>query len=31
MQAVGIVNEHQRYCWAAGKEIINGVIGFRMS
>jgi DNA-3-methyladenine glycosylase I len=24
MQAVGIVNEHQRYCWAAGKEIING-------
>jgi DNA-3-methyladenine glycosylase I len=20
MQAVGIVNEHQRYCWAAGKE-----------
>jgi DNA-3-methyladenine glycosylase I len=22
MQAVGIVNEHQRYCWAAGKEII---------
>jgi len=23
MQAVGIVNEHQRYCWAAGKEIIN--------
>ena len=24
MQAVGIVNEHQRYCWVAGKEIING-------
>ena len=24
MQAVGIVNEHQRNCWAAGKEIING-------
>jgi DNA-3-methyladenine glycosylase I len=24
MQAVGIVNEHQRYCWMAGKEIING-------
>jgi DNA-3-methyladenine glycosylase I len=24
MQAVGMVNEHQRYCWAAGKEIING-------
>jgi DNA-3-methyladenine glycosylase I len=24
MQAVGIVNEHQRYCWAAGKEIIHG-------
>lgn len=24
MQAVGIVSEHQRYCWAAGKEIING-------
>ena len=24
MQAVGIVNEHQRYCWLAGKEIING-------
>jgi DNA-3-methyladenine glycosylase I len=24
MQAVGIVNEHQRYCWAAGKEITNG-------
>jgi DNA-3-methyladenine glycosylase I len=24
MQAVGIVNEHQRYCWAAGKENING-------
>jgi DNA-3-methyladenine glycosylase I len=24
MQAVGIVNEHQRYCWAAGKEIKNG-------
>jgi DNA-3-methyladenine glycosylase I len=23
MQAVGIVNEHQRYCWAAGKEINN--------
>jgi DNA-3-methyladenine glycosylase I len=23
MQAVGIVNEHQRNCWAAGKEIIN--------
>jgi DNA-3-methyladenine glycosylase I len=23
MQAVGIVDEHQRYCWAAGKEIIN--------
>jgi DNA-3-methyladenine glycosylase I len=23
MQAVGIVNEHQRYCWAAGKETIN--------
>jgi DNA-3-methyladenine glycosylase I len=23
MQAVGIVNEHQRYCWAAGKEIIH--------
>jgi len=20
MQAVGIVNEHQRYCWAAGKD-----------
>ncbi|HEX3912047.1 MAG TPA: DNA-3-methyladenine glycosylase I [Steroidobacteraceae bacterium] len=24
MQAVGIVNEHQRYCWAAGKETIHG-------
>jgi DNA-3-methyladenine glycosylase I len=24
MQAVGIVNEHQRYCWAAGKELKNG-------
>jgi DNA-3-methyladenine glycosylase I len=24
MQAVGIVNEHQRNCWAAGKEKING-------
>jgi DNA-3-methyladenine glycosylase I len=24
MQAVGIVNEHQRYCWVAGEEIING-------
>jgi DNA-3-methyladenine glycosylase I len=24
MQAVGIVNEHQRNCWAAGKEINNG-------
>jgi DNA-3-methyladenine glycosylase I len=24
MQAVGMVNEHQRYCWVAGKEIING-------
>jgi DNA-3-methyladenine glycosylase I len=24
MQAVGIVSEHQRYCWVAGKEIING-------
>jgi DNA-3-methyladenine glycosylase I len=24
MQAVGIVNEHQRYCWVAGNEIING-------
>ncbi|HXI47824.1 MAG TPA: DNA-3-methyladenine glycosylase I [Steroidobacteraceae bacterium] len=23
MQAVGIVDEHQRYCWAAGKEINN--------
>ena len=23
MQAVGIVDEHQRYCWAAGKEIKN--------
>ena len=23
MQAVGIVNEHQRNCWAAGKEILN--------
>jgi DNA-3-methyladenine glycosylase I len=23
MQAVGIVNEHQRYCWAAGKENIH--------
>jgi DNA-3-methyladenine glycosylase I len=23
MQAVGIVNEHQRYCWAAGNEINN--------
>jgi DNA-3-methyladenine glycosylase I len=23
MQAVGIVNEHQRYCWAAGKESID--------
>lgn len=23
MQAVGIVNEHQRYCWAAGKETIH--------
>jgi DNA-3-methyladenine glycosylase I len=23
MQAVGIVNEHQRYCWAAGKESIH--------
>jgi DNA-3-methyladenine glycosylase I len=21
MQAVGIVNEHQRYCWAAGKRV----------
>ncbi len=24
MQAVGIVNEHQRYCWAAGKENNHG-------
>jgi DNA-3-methyladenine glycosylase I len=24
MQAVGIVNEHQRYCWVAGKGKING-------
>lgn len=24
MQAVGIVNEHQRNCWAAGKENNNG-------
>jgi DNA-3-methyladenine glycosylase I len=24
MQAVGIVNEHQRYCWVAGKDIIKG-------
>ena len=24
MQAVGIVNEHQRYCWAASKENKNG-------
>jgi DNA-3-methyladenine glycosylase I len=24
MQAVGMVNEHQRYCWVAGNEIING-------
>jgi DNA-3-methyladenine glycosylase I len=24
MQAVGIVDEHQRNCWAAGKENING-------
>lgn len=24
MQAVGIVDEHQRYCWAAGKENIHG-------
>ena len=24
MQGVGMVNEHQRYCWVAGKEIING-------
>jgi DNA-3-methyladenine glycosylase I len=24
MQAVGIVNEHQRYCWVAGKETIDG-------
>lgn len=23
MQAVGIVNEHQRYCWAASKETIK--------
>jgi DNA-3-methyladenine glycosylase I len=23
MQAVGIVDEHQRYCWVAGKEITN--------
>jgi DNA-3-methyladenine glycosylase I len=23
MQAVGIVDEHQRYCWAAGKEKVN--------
>ena len=23
MQAVGIVDEHQRYCWAAGKEKLN--------
>ncbi len=23
MQAVGVVSEHQRYCWVAGKEIIN--------
>jgi DNA-3-methyladenine glycosylase I len=23
MQAVGIANEHQRHCWAAGKEISN--------
>ena len=24
MQAVGMVNEHQRNCWAAGKENLNG-------
>jgi DNA-3-methyladenine glycosylase I len=24
MQAVGMVNEHQRYCWAAGKEPRHG-------
>ncbi|MGO9931363.1 MAG: DNA-3-methyladenine glycosylase I [Steroidobacteraceae bacterium] len=24
MQAVGIVDEHQRHCWAAGKEQIDG-------
>ena len=24
MQAVGIVNDHQRNCWAAGKENLNG-------
>jgi len=24
MQAVGIVNEHQRNCWVAGKEDIDG-------
>jgi DNA-3-methyladenine glycosylase I len=24
MQAVGIVDEHQRYCWVARKENING-------
>ena len=24
MQAVGIVNEHQRHCWVAGKHIIKG-------
>jgi len=23
MQAVGIVDEHQRYCWVAGKETFN--------
>jgi DNA-3-methyladenine glycosylase I len=24
MQAVGIMNEHQRHCWVAGKELVNG-------
>ena len=31
MQAVGIVNEHQRYCWAAGKEMHQWLIGSRCS
>ncbi len=29
MQAVGIVDEHQRYCWVAGKESINALSGVR--